>query len=152
MTLDEARASIEDGFKIGPIGNYWQAPTGEPYVEVLSGGAKTEGANCPCLCASPELAIKFWLEAMREYAPPADRKTLYWRVPPEMSEHAILPVNPDGSFTGGKEMRAMMTRKVYYVYSRVLVSDKPQIQPATLPRRVSVQDAGYLRVGAVSER
>jgi hypothetical protein len=132
MTLDDARASFEDGFRLGPRGNYSHAPTGEPYVTVCAGAIKAEGELSPCMCSSPELAIKLWLQTAREYAPPSDRKTLYWRELPVLDEGYMLRVAPDGSSELDASLRRASTIKVYAVYSRFLVSDKPQIQPAML--------------------
>jgi hypothetical protein len=169
MTLDEARAQFEALFILGPQGNNALAPTGEPYVEVVSGGVKAEGARTPLLCTSPELAVSHWFKGAIDYAMDqsmdyyldhpdsvfdADRYkrhgfTLYWRVVPELESYDIIGAD---CLELSKEMRAAMTQTIYKVYSRFLVSNKPRIQPATLPRRVSVQDVGYLRVGAVSQR
>jgi hypothetical protein len=169
MTLDEARAQFESLFLLGPQGNYFYAATGEPYVEFVTGGVKAEGERTPLLCASPELAVWHWFKGATDYAMDqcmdyyldhpdsvfdADRYkrhgfTLYWRVVPELESYDIIGAD---CVELSKEMRAAMTQTIYKVYSRFLVSNKPQIQPATLPRRVSVQDAGYMRVGAVSER
>jgi hypothetical protein len=131
--LNGARDLVELGFTLGPQGNYYQAPTGEPYVTVVSGGVKLEGECFPCLCSTPELAVKLWLEAMGEYAAPDKGKTLYWRAPPEIDEIYMMPVGGDGSSSHDPDTRRALTRKAYVVYSRVLVSGKPRIQPAWLP-------------------
>ena len=163
MTLDEARLQIETWFKLGPQGNYAQAPTGESYVEVLSGGVKDEGEHIPLLCSSPELAVELWRKAMFAYAGPPDKgKTLYWRIPPEMNGQWIMRIDASLEVARSKEMRRMLSRRMYVVYSRVLVSDKPRIQPAVKSsrkpkrphdpvtgERLSVQDYGYKRSSVV---
>lgn len=134
MTLDEARTKVESWFTVWPEqGNYHQAATGEPYVVVVSGGLADEAERIPVLCATPEIAIRLWFQAMFDHTIGRIGQTMYWRTAPELDESYFLAVEPDGSSSLDREMRAMLTRKYYTVYSRLLVSDKPRIQPAALP-------------------
>lgn len=138
MRLDEARAEVEACFEVWPdLGNYHQAPTGEPYIQIVSGGSVEEAERLPVLCATPEIAVRLWLRAMVDYAGGRRGQTLYWRFHPELNDIDCLAVGPDGSSNLDREMRAMMTRKYYTVYSRLLVSDKPRIQPAALSPRAA---------------
>lgn len=109
MTLDEAIKLVESRFIVGPAGNYSEAPTGEPYVTIVGGGIKEEGELFPCYFLSEAFAIQFWLDAVNKYSE-GKSGTLYWRVKPEM----------------------MGRKKVWLIYSRLLISDKPQIQSAIL--------------------
>jgi hypothetical protein len=144
VTLDEARADLEAMFLSGPSTKCYKAMTGEHYVEVVSGGVKEEGERYPILCATPELAVSYWFTAAVEYAmnvsmdyyltqndPIFDHDrykrhgfTLYWRIVPELDEVTLVladcPVRE----------KVWMQRKFWYVYSRFLVSKKPQTQQA----------------------
>lgn len=116
MTLDEARAEIEEKFPPHPeIGNYYQAATGEPYVVMTNCGPKREG-DIVHAHVSEEFAVDGWFNAMKEYA--ADKRSfqLYWRVPPEIERDK----------NGG-----------WRIYSRLLISDMPQIQPQVMPPRAA---------------
>lgn len=106
MTLDEAREAFELNREVHPmVGNYAFCATGEPYIQVLSGGTMEEcGAGAEVFSAE-DAAISAWLEAAFDYA--KDKLgTVYWRVPPVLETY------------GGK----------YVVYSRLVISDKPPIQ------------------------
>lgn len=122
--LDEAIAHVESRFTIGPDGVTSRAPTGELYVEVCTGGTKDEGERRPCWCLTPELAVEFWSAAVWKYAglhgPDQDRKTLYWRIRPEL-ESLIVP-------SGHPAIVPDM--KLWSVYSRLLISNKPAISSA----------------------
>lgn len=107
LDLEKARMSMQRRFKLGPSGDWRESATGEPYREVCSGGL-----GCPAWFTDPELAIKSWCEAVDAYAKNTLATTLYWRILPELGER-----HADGE-------------TLYAVYSRFLLSDKPQIQPA----------------------
>lgn len=120
LTLDEAVAEVEARFKIGPKGFARLAPTGEEYVELISGGIKKEGERSLILADTPELAIRYWLNAVWDYAglhgPDQERKTLYWRILPEMDELLVRhPETPKEEFS------------YWRIYSRLLITDKPPI-------------------------
>jgi hypothetical protein len=131
MTLDEARAELEAwGATCAEIGNYSQAATGEEYVVIVSGGMKDEGERCPCFCRSEADAVRLWRDAINAYAN-GKSGTLYWRAAPEMHSTVMRVDNydelsPDIQQWFGKET-------FWVVYSRLLISDKPQIQPQALP-------------------
>ena len=114
MTLDEARAELESRFIVADVGNNYWAATGEPYVVIVSGGIKEEGCPVVCLCSSEAHAIRLWRDAVNEYAKEKSG-VLYWRTPPQL------------------ERRKIARDFFYVVYSRLLISDKPQIQPQVLP-------------------
>ncbi len=116
MMLDEARADLEARFPPHPdIGNNRLAATGEPYVIITNCGLKQEGASCPAH-VSEEFAVNGWFHSVNHYAMPKFGFPLYWRVPPQIERDD----------KGG-----------WRVYSRLLISDKPQIQPQTLPREAA---------------
>ncbi len=112
--LDEARKRLETGFIVFPRQGMIRAPTGEPYVQVLSGLIRreephpTRTTRTP-LFATPEEAIAAWEEQAMIYAtrfdPLAGEEpyTLYWRIPPEIDQW----------------------ENQWKVYSRFLVSNKP---------------------------
>lgn len=126
------------------------APNGEPYVTVVSGGIKSEGECAPCLCFSPEAAIRLWWDAARDYAfgqrakahaiaegaeayPPGESAMpLYWRILPEIGEHVIYqrsPVDPE----------QMDPVTVYIVYSRFLVPSTPSAAVVALQERLRLE-------------
>lgn len=131
--LAKARSDVESMFKLGPSGNYYFAATGEEYIELCSAGYKNEGDSIPAWFSTPDMAIEFWKRAVIEYAASVDgeAKTLYWRVPPELGEWAGISL--DAADITEPSIRDACTRKLYTVYSRLLISSKPQIQPAMLP-------------------
>lgn len=158
MTLDEARRAFESRFTVWPeIGNYALAPTGEPYVAVCSGGIKPEAELTPAVGLTEESALKLLIAAWNEYA---DGKsgTLYWRILPEIGSLAYFG---EGVFAADAVGRTDQERKDFYrhvfwkAYSRLLISNKPVIQQAriepNLARRQSIQEFGYLKVGAIQE-
>ena len=132
MTLDEARSVVDQFFLVGPKGNDRLAPTGEEYIVICSGGIKSDYDLTPALASTEALAVELWMRAVREYAAQFDRTTctLYWRIVPEMDKAYFLSVDEDGKFEFEEELRKSFTRVTYRVYSRMLISDKPQIQPA----------------------
>lgn len=89
------------------------APTGEPYTVVVSGGDCADGEHRPILCATPEIAVRFWLRAAHDHAE-GKTGTLYWRVRPVL-ESATVSQGADAP------------RTVYSVYSRLLISDRPEL-------------------------
>lgn len=89
-------------------GNFGQAPTGEPYLTLVSGGIKPEGEPA-YYYESKAHAIRSWMEffeALCRHAIPGS--ILYWRRKPFLAE---------------------IERK-FSVFSRLLISDKPKIQEA----------------------
>jgi hypothetical protein len=93
-----------------------RAETGEFYLTVVSGGIKPEGVPHPITCSTPELAIKYWLEAFKEYASDKSGK-LYWRERPEVNGWEYL--------RGFRGQEALIVERHWVVYSRLLISDKP---------------------------
>lgn len=89
-------------------GNFSQAPTGEPYIVVCSQGIKEEGGMVEYYSAQTT-AVNAWIarfgELLRHAMP---ESLLYWRRMPKLVEH-------DDRF---------------FVYSRFLISNSPQIQSA----------------------
>ena len=112
--LEEASAELESRFIVALVGNNYQAATGEPYVVIVSGGVKEEGCPVVCWCSSEDHAIRLWRDAINEYAKEKSG-VLYWRTPPQL------------------DRRKIARDYFYVVYSRLLISDKPQIQPQLLP-------------------
>ena len=144
MTLDEALAEIEAMVTVCPErGNQALAPTGEPYIELLSGTTKEQGDRFPAWCASPEIAIALWLRSIRDYVKAApEGSTLYWRVFPELGGRPLfnidgITINQDGSLACSPEGRRALTHEYFAVYSRLLVSNKPRIQAASLPSQAA---------------
>jgi hypothetical protein len=109
MTLDEALEHLSGIFAFAPgIGDAALAPTGEPYIVICSGGEKKEGGCPPLLCRDKETAIRLWHEAILIYGFGRRWQNLYWREKPH-----IETVYGDW----------------YYVYSRLLISDKSCCPP-----------------------
>ncbi len=106
MTLDEARKKIEENWTPHPqLGDNARAATGEPYVTIVSGAIKKEGDIAPFYATQDE-AIAQWFATVLHYG--SNRSgTLYWRCYPELERDD----------------------KTLCVYSRLLISDKPQVQP-----------------------
>lgn len=124
MTLVDVRGEIERRFAAHPeVGNYNQSPTGEPYVVI---GHQSRG--CPEVAGTIEEGAvgenvvdeEFaYLDAMSAFNEYADGRcgTLYWRVHPRL------------------EWNEAHNR--CRIYSRLLISDKPQIQSAQIPPRAA---------------
>jgi hypothetical protein len=89
-------------------GNFSQAPTGEPYLTVTSGGVKPEGEPA-YYYPEKKQAIATWFECFKAFCQlSGSGYNLYWRRKPFLAEI-------DGKFS---------------VFSRFLISDKPVIQDA----------------------
>ncbi len=90
MTLDEATAYVEGFFKAAVN---WadgddpdNAPTGEPYLTLTSGGAQPANTPVPMLLSAQDAAIENWVNAMLLYGGPNPvTLTLYWRERPSVS-------------------------------------------------------------------
>ncbi len=137
FALDQARREIEGRFVVGPLGNWAESCTGEPYTEVLSGGQKADGDVTPCLCASPQIAIRLWKDAVEHYAR-ARAGTLYWRIEPEIdSIRYCLDVDENGKFVGHRDFLSVHVREGWRIYSRLLISDKPAIQAQWKERKTA---------------
>ena len=129
--LETARDIVERTIKVhSEIGTGATAPTGEPYVSLVSGGIKAEGERLPAYFSTPERAIVAWYDSALRYAQHGN--VLYWRELPSLESQQYAPVDADGEFAKDTDLRKMMTITVYTVYSRLLVSDKPIIQPARI--------------------
>jgi len=130
MTLDELRADIERRVPVHPeCGDYAQAATGEPYVEVVIGGERKDGGGMPAYATSEQHAIRLLHEALLNYIG-AHSGTLYWRIFPEVASYEWRRFD-DWAFD------LMGSRTFWAGYARLLVSDKPQIQPQTLSARAA---------------
>src|SRR3989304_2337599 len=83
MTLEQAVAAIDFMFDAqdGPPMN--KCPTGEPYVVLMSGGLKKEGALAAYF-PSEEAAVRHWVRAFLKYALECKGK-LFWRMRPSMT-------------------------------------------------------------------
>lgn len=90
------------------VGNYYLAPTGEPYIELCNGYIRPEGAPA-FRCGTAEEAIAAWRNGVLAYVSQRGG-ALYWRCRP------VLDRYDNG----------------YVVYSRLLVSHKRPVQPARL--------------------
>lgn len=113
MMLDEALARIDRKQVDGLSMAYSQ--TGETYTVIVSGGVKPEGERHPILCSFESEAVKHWLAAFNEYA--KDKAgTVYWRVRPEMNSWVVYEEG---------DTRREFGDRVYVVYARLLISDKP---------------------------
>lgn len=89
-------------------GNFSQAPTGEPYLTVTSGGVKPEGEPA-YYYPEKKQAIETWFSHFRSLCRLArSGSTIFWRRKPFLAE-----IN--GRFS---------------VFSRFLISEKPVIQNA----------------------
>jgi hypothetical protein len=132
MTLDEARRELECRFAVHPeIGNNALSATGEEFIVILSGGMKEEGDPLPIICSSPEIAIRMWLDAVLKYAE-SKHGTLYWRIPPELE--SVTYVSENYSQLPEDTRDAWAKHTYWVVYSRFLISDKPQVRPAIVER------------------
>ncbi len=84
--------------------DYGIAPTGEPFIKIVTGEVVAEGEDEP-FSSTPEDAIQRWFDGATKWA--EDKSgTLYWRVRPSV----------ECSYDGR-----------WKVYSRLLISDKPVI-------------------------
>src|SRR5262245_26320789 len=111
MTLDEAVAKIELRWPAHPdLGDNARSATGEEYVVITSGGVCKEGASFKFFPTEAE-AIDRWLASVLAYGE-GKTGTLYYRVEPELA--------------GDQEG--------YTVYSRLLISDRPQVQEQRLSK------------------
>ena len=91
------------------------AQTGEPYTVIVSGGIKEQARRFPIWCSNITFAVNLWRKAIDDYADVEDGM-LYWRNKPSLCTLAIKD----------KEQ----TTRLYTVYSRLLISDRPEIQAA----------------------
>lgn len=121
MQLDEAVAQLTTDYR----GKFCDrlakdAPTGERFQIVVSGGGlESDNDPFPLLTIDAEQAVSLWVMAVVQYAAGKTGR-LYWRGEPELREyqttHAGLPVQMH---------RVVETR--YLVYSRLLISDAPEL-------------------------
>lgn len=123
MTLDEAVAEFERHFDVHEFvssGTPGVSMTGEPYREVVSGGEKDEGSPVCAWCGTEAVAVKLWLQAAFEYASSVhlpSKGNLYWRIRPEM-----------GKRHWKSELDGAPGFDVFCVYSRFLITSKPEIE------------------------
>lgn len=72
------------GLTVGPSWPQHLAVTGEPYVTLMNGGAKDEGALCPSIKPTAAEAVDEYLETFDAYAMYRREQTLYWRCTPNI--------------------------------------------------------------------
>lgn len=89
------------------------AQTGDEYVEI---GAKG-------FCSTEENAVLCWEAAIREFAEGRTGK-IYWRIEPEMKEMTLYE---DASWFIDGASPNYQPVTVFSVYSRLMISDKPEI-------------------------
>lgn len=123
MTIAEALRDITQGitcvdWDADDNREAWKAPTGEPYLELCSGGFKSEGDCAPCLCLNKAVAVSTWRAALLEYEAKLPG-VLYWRIKPELES---VKIRTDRSGTGDDE------ETWWFVYSRLLISNKSVIR------------------------
>lgn len=118
MTLDEAVLRLEACFKVHPeVCGQGVAPTGEPFVTVVTGGVKSEGEPSPIIATSEALAVEYWLRAAMQYAAGKSGGTLYWRIRPEVVSAELVTV--------GIKPEDTAAQRYYKIYSRLLISSAP---------------------------
>lgn len=131
MKLAEAIAAFEAKFVVhgevglpnadydGPV-DPSRAPTGEPYVVLVSSGPKADGERPRFLYTSEADAVADWLHYANEYAEGAGRH-LYWRRRPEIVSHDFVPIQQAAALRD-ERLRDCLTLPLCYVYSRLVVS------------------------------
>lgn len=129
MKLEDATKAFEARFSRivhdGMMPDQWSlAVTGEPFVAIVPGGIKEEGALFPLFATSAEIAVASWLEAALRYAD-GKGSTLYWRERPQQEDQDYLPADLPESWN---ERRDHFRLKLYMVYSRFLVTDKAPLK------------------------
>jgi len=146
MTLEEAVAAFENDFHVVDAFGFpnnpnvpasvdaSKAPTGEPYVSLVSGGIKEQGAHFPAFFKDESLAVEAWLSAAWRYADERGGKTLYWRSRPRCSAQDYIAVNQMGAMND-PEWRGQLHTTLCVVFSRMLVSkgdegapEKPKVK------------------------
>ena len=121
--LNQARKEIESLFVVYPgIGEYSKAPTGEPYIGIMSGGYKKENEHSPCVAWTEKHAIRLWKEAVIQYAA-GKSGVLYWRAEPELD--GIEMFWEGWNAQTDKIEKYGCSHMMWRVYSRLLISDQP---------------------------
>ena len=144
MTLEEAIEAFEKDFTVSSeVGwpnddnvlgrlDMSRAPTGEPYVCVVSGGIKEQGKSFPAHYTSEALAAEAWLTSAWEYAERRGGKTLYWRDRPRWIEGEFVALD-QASAMNDPDAAAPPVLKIGHVYSRMLVSKVEEKKGAPVP-------------------
>lgn len=121
--LDAATAAFEKGRRIHPEdGDNAESATGEPYIVITTGGPKVEGQSPGAFATDSARAINMWRQEIERYAA-ARAGILYWRIRPIIESETYVP--KDDPDVVGFEL------EVWQVYSRLLISAAPVIQPAS---------------------
>lgn len=108
-------------FQLGESTSTASAVTGEPYVTLVSGGIKPEGAAAPSFATEDEAWEKFW-KSFLAYVEPFDRREhqvpkacIYLRSLPHMHEVTVDSPRPSDGVSPHVQ---------YRVRCRLLISDK----------------------------
>ena len=121
--LDTATAKFEKGRRIHPEdGDNAVSATGELYIVITTGGPKVEGRSSGAFATNSATAINMWRQEIERYAA-ARPGILYWRQRPIIELQTYVP--KDAPNVVGFEL------EVWQVYSRLLISAAPVIQPAS---------------------
>ena len=112
------------GLPIGPSTDWYRAVTGEQYVTMTTGGVKIEGEEIRVYTTTPHTAWMLYLRDLLDHAKAKHQGnkggwTLYWRTRPELNADTFMA--PDMSAT---VERRWIETKLYYVWSRLLVSNR----------------------------
>ena len=132
-------SDIEDqqGLRVGKSTDTALAVTGEPYVAIMTGGVKSEGGLVSVYARDPSDAWRLYCQEVQNYADEIKRmdprkpgvslkdweasRTLYWRTHPELIADTFMAKN---YLWRGEQMAET---KLYYVWSRLLISNKPRL-------------------------
>ena len=108
ITIKQARAKLEQNFKVKMGLPTYRCQTGSKYVVFTAGGIRMEGEPAIGWVPTKAQAIQMWLDRCLQYA--ATRSgTLYWRQLPEL------------------EYREAEGKGMWEVYSRFVITPDPEV-------------------------
>ncbi len=120
MQLNDALRQLEAKFPPETCPLEPLAPTGEPFITIASGGEKPDGEIYPVLCATREVAVQTWYDAVLRHAEgKGKRPILYWRERPEIIVYHITMADERGTHR--------LTANRYTVRSRLVIGKKVKV-------------------------
>jgi hypothetical protein len=117
-TFAEAVAEIERRFKcvsFHPNKTISIAPTGGPYMEIVSGNERPEGEWHQAMAFTEKAAAQLMLDGVLRLG--EGKSTIYWRIEPEMDD--TFPVFFEVSAMTDRPFPYYEERKVYRTYCRL---------------------------------
>lgn len=112
--LESIVADLESRFHAGGTFDTFCIPTGEEFVELLSGGILSTDYNSriPCKCSSPSVAVQTFQDALERYVGGRPTGVVSWHTKPELQ--SIVQIYKD-------EDNVEHADEWWLVYSRLLI-------------------------------